>query len=518
MAKVPKAKVLLLEDDQDLSELIQDYFNPRGYTFIAHSSAEKGLDEITKQATSLEPIELVITDFRLPNMNGIKLIERLKQVAPEIPILLMTAHSSLDLAVEAIQMGAYDFVIKPIQFAQLSMSMERALHFGKLKSENKKLKSLLENPPGRPDRIIAKSAVMRSIVDLAKRVAKSDATLLISGESGTGKEVLAQLIHASSNRADKSFIAINCSAIPETLLESELFGHAKGSFTGAEQKKIGLFEEANEGTLFLDEIGDLSLPLQAKLLRVIQERKIKRVGENQYRNINIRLLTATHKNLAEEVKSLRFREDLFFRLNVIPIRIPPLRSRKEDILPLAEHFFKVFTARSDAKISGFSKNALHFMLKNEWPGNVRELENSVERAVVLCGSTWIEESHFLLPTENLLPTTERSIEADRVQIEEILKGHSHTEENEIEITTRVSDTMPAPQMTSASVPLLAVGELIPLAALESRYIQYVLSQVGSVKERASKILDVDRKTLYRKLAALESPRSEELTGLSISSH
>lgn len=502
-------KVLVLDDDLDLQELIRDYFTPRGYTIICHSSAEEGINEIIRNASSEEPFDLVITDFRLPNMNGIELIDKLKRVAPQIPIILVTAHCSLDLAVEAIEKGAFDFVVKPIQFPQLAISMERAVYFRNLQKENQKLKSELEITTPSGVQIIARSRVMKAVVDLAKRVAKSDATVLITGESGTGKEVLAHLIHYSSRRNSKPFIAINCSAIPETLLESELFGHAKGSFTGADEKKLGLFEEANEGTLFLDEIGDLSLPLQAKLLRVIQERKIKRVGENQYRDIDVRLLAATHKNMTEEVESKRFREDLFFRLNVIPIRIPALRERREDLVPLADHFLKKFNLRNNTHVNGFSKNVLRYIIRHEWKGNVRELENAIERAVVLCEGPWIEEADFLYedpaslrpsPTEAATPLVDLSDD----EIDQLLEKHHMPQPSGTEVELLASPAMSTdePQKEVFS-PILAVGELIPLQTLEHRYIKYVLKQSKGVKDRAAKILQVDRKTLYRKLETME---------------
>ncbi len=516
------AKVLLLEDDVDLQELFKDYFTPRGYEVICRSSAEDAEKEIISHSTAEHPIDLVVTDFRLPNMNGLELIGLLKKIAPATPIILVTAHGSLDLAIEAIDKGAFDFVLKPIQFAQLSLSMERAIYVSRLVKENQNLKIAMDQSQKKMGGFIAKSTSMLAIIDLAKRVANSSATVLLNGESGTGKEVLAQIIHSTSSRAHKSFVAINCSAIPETLLESELFGHAKGSFTGADDKKVGLFEEAEGGTLFLDEIGDLSLPLQAKLLRVIQERKIRRVGENQYRDIDVRLLAATHKNLAEEVKAKRFRDDLFFRLNVIPIRIPSLRERREDILPLAAHFLKIFTERMNSKVQGFSKRALHFLLKSNWPGNVRELENAIERAVVLCESDWIDESHFFLPVQDIVPPRPEGLTEESIS-------------NMIDQQSQDPATLPSPadfvainappKRDQTHVPmgatdqhpdaaggilnhLLAQGEWVTLDDLEKRYIKLVLKEVDGVKEKAAKILDVDRKTLYRKLVMMENANKE----------
>ena len=485
------AKVLFLDDDLDLQELFHDYFTPRGYVVICHSSAEEAEREIISHSANESPIDLVVTDFRLPNMSGIDLLVLLKKIAPETPVILVTAHSSLDLALEAIEKGAFDFVVKPIQFAQLALSMERAIYVKRLMKENQNLKNTLDLANQKTSGFVVKSTVMISIIDLAKRIASSCATVLINGESGTGKEVLAQFIHKSSPRSNRPFVAINCSAIPETLLESELFGHAKGSFTGADDKKVGLFEEAEGGTLFLDEIGDLSLPLQSKLLRVIQERKIRRVGENQYRDIDVRILTATHKNLAEEVKIKRFRNDLFFRLNVIPIKIPALRDRREDILPLSDHFLKIFKKKMNSKVVGFSKDAFAYLLKNNWPGNVRELENAIERAVVLCESEWIDESHFFMPKQ--IESQENVSIADET-LSDLIEQQSQMEQK---VTTTFA---PHAELQK----LLSVGEWITLEDLEKRYIKLVLNEVDGVREKAAKILDVDRKTLYRKLIMMDT--------------
>lgn len=520
-----RAKVLLLEDDVDLQELFRDYFTPRGYEVITRSAAEDAEKEIIFHSSGDEPIDLVVTDFRLPNMNGVELIVLLKKIAPSTPIILVTAHSSLTIALQAIERGAFDFVVKPIQFSQLALSMERAIYVSRLLKENQSLKLSMEQSTKKMGNFIAKSASMLSIIDLAKRVASSTATVLLNGESGTGKEVLAQFIHSSSPRASRHFVAINCSAIPESLLESELFGHAKGSLTGADDKKVGLFEEAEGGTLFLDEIGDLSLPLQAKLLRVLQERKIRRVGENTYRDIDVRILAATHKNLQIEVSAKRFRDDLFFRLNVIPIQIPSLRERREDILPLAAHFLKVFKTRMNSRVNGFSKNALHYLLKNNWPGNVRELENAIERAVVLCEADWIEEGDFYVPSESYdQPRVEtltdevithlidqqvhelnqvRESEADLLS--EVLNQNNDAASSDSKIVSEGPKDETSGVVNGMMPHLLARGEWVTLDNLEKRYIRLVLTEVDGVKEKAAKILDVDRKTLYRKLVMMDVP-------------
>jgi transcriptional regulator with PAS, ATPase and Fis domain len=305
-------------------------------------------------------------------------------------------------------------------------------------------------------------------MELAKRVSSSQASIIISGESGSGKEVVARAVHELGDRKNQPFIAINCSAIPENLLESELFGYAKGAFTGATGSKIGLFEEANNGTLFLDEIGDLALALQAKLLRVLQERKIKRIGENQTRDITARIICATHKNLKKEVEQGRFREDLFFRLNVIPIYMPPLRERKEDILPLSEYFLKKFSLMNNVNIKGFSKGAIQKLEGLPWQGNVRELENAIERAVVLASSETIEPED--------LPTPEMPHHHEDVKIEK------------------------AEEDTS----IFKIENLMTLEEISKRYIEFVFKKNNYAKEQTAKELNIDRKTLYRKLKEIES--------------
>lgn len=492
--KNSKIRVLLLEDDLDLFELIRDYFSPRGYEFIHSVDGESGMKEVLSAIAQDSEFDLILTDFKLPKMNGVQFIESIQEVSPETPIILMTAHSSVDLAIDAIDKGAFDFVVKPIQFPQLNISMARAARIARLQKENKKLQDTSRAHLLGQGKIIAKSPTMRSILDVAKRVARSQATVLITGESGSGKEVLAQFIHQNSPRKAAPFVAINCSAIPENLLESELFGHTRGAFTGAEEKREGLFEEANGGTLFLDEIGDLSLTLQTKLLRVLQDRTIKRVGENQYRPIDVRVLTATHKDLAKAVIDKQFREDLFFRLNVIPIRIPALRERREDILPLAEHFLNMFRASNQSSVKGFSKDALKFLLTNDWKGNVRELVNTIERAVVLCEGDWIRPDHFL----PALIGSSREENSESIPLDLL----PEVDPAEVQSIAQESHEVPVTDGTDRFLDALMNDEVLPLSVVELRYIKHVLEKVHGVKDRAAKILKVDRKTLYRKIEQL----------------
>jgi two-component system response regulator HydG len=375
----------------------------------------------------------------------------------------MTSEGSVETAVEAIESGAYDFVLKPLHVPQLLISVQRALFLSEVQIENNNLKNFFQDEVNYPKGIIGKSPGFKKALELAKRVSNTQSNILITGESGSGKEVIARAIHDLGDKKDGPFIAINCSAIPEALLESELFGHAKGSFTGAHEKKIGLFEEANKGTLFLDEIGDLSISLQAKLLRVLQERKVKRIGENQYRDITARIICATHKDLRREVSEGRFREDLFFRLNVIPIYLPPLRERKDDILPLSEYFLKKFSQLNNINLKGFSKEAMVKLELNKWKGNVRELENTIERAVVL------STSDYILPDDLA---------------------------NEEDMLTSMNDS-------ANDFHSLVGDKTITLEELSKKYIGFVFQKNQGAKEQTARDLGIDRKTLYRKLKEMD---------------
>lgn len=452
--------ITLIDDDLDLLDLLSSFFKQRGYKVFSFSNAEEALIEIENNRLETD---VVISDLKLPVMSGLDFIKRIRRSNSSLPIILMTSEGSVEIAVEAIEAGAYDFVLKPLHIPQLLISVQRALFLNEVQMENTNLKSLFqEDVPGLKG-VIGKSQGFKKALELAKRVSSSQANVLISGESGSGKEVIARAVHELGDKREGPFVAINCSAIPENLLESELFGHAKGSFTGAHDKKIGLFEEANKGTLFLDEIGDLTLPLQAKLLRVLQERKIKRIGENQYRDISARIICATHKDLRKEVAEGRFREDLFFRLNVIPIYMPPLRERKDDILPLSEYFLKKFAIMNNASVKGFSKEAIQKLENHEWQGNVRELENAIERAVVLSSSEYILPED--LPTEENYPLSAAATEAESTS-----KGLSFEEDKPV-----------------------------TLDELSKKYIQFIFDKNNGAKEQTAKDLGIDRKTLYRKL-------------------
>lgn len=469
--KKDNPQLLLIEDDIDTQELMVAFFKPKGFEVLVYGDPEKALADFEKEKVSPD---IVITDLMLPKISGMDLIKRMHARQVKLPIILMTSQKSVEIAVEAIQAGAYDFVVKPVHFPQMLISVQRALFLSQIQEEVSTLKSIVQSQEGpNVDGIIGKSPGFRRALDIAKRVADSSANVLITGESGTGKEIIAKAIHNSGSRKKQPFIPINCSAIPENLLESELFGYAKGAFTGANDKKIGLFEEAGDGTLFLDEIGDLNPTLQAKLLRVLQERKIKRIGENQYRPVNARIVSATHKDLKREVFDKKFREDLFFRLNVIPIEIPPLRERKEDVIPLAEFFLKKYATLNGRSIRGYSKDALQHLLSQPWPGNVRELENTIERAVVLSAANEIQSADL------------NSISYERPAAEMSDADGSDSFDFNFDRLKEKNQ------------------KILPIEEITRMYIQYVLQVNNGAKDKTAKDLGIDRKTLYRKLNMME---------------
>jgi two-component system response regulator HydG len=458
------ATLMIIDDDLDLLDLLSAFFRQKGYNVSTFEDARMALNAIeTKEVMP----DVVISDLRLPVMDGVEFIKRIRKFNSVLPIILMTAEGSVEVAVEAIEAGAYDFVLKPLQVPQLLISVQRALFLNKMQSENTTLKNIFQNQEFLGLKgVIGRSPGFKAAMELAQRVSSSQANVIISGESGSGKEVVAKAVHELGERKSAPFIAINCTAIPENLLESELFGYAKGAFTGAMGQKLGLFEEAGNGTLFLDEIGDLALPLQAKLLRVLQERKIKRLGENQMRDINARIICATHKDLKKEVAEGRFREDLYFRLNVIPIYMPPLRERKEDIIPLSEFFLKKFSLMNNNNLKGFSKEAVQRLESLPWKGNVRELENAIERAVVLATTEYIQVGD--------LPSAQSTSSIDEGVKENLHEGAA-----------------------------FSIKELVGLEELNMKYIEFIYKKNNFAKEQTAKELGIDRKTLYRKLKDIE---------------
>jgi two-component system response regulator HydG len=449
--KNAKGFIVVIDDDPEMRALLVDHLHMEGYYVLPFSDGKEAMAFLMGPSLEAQQVELVITDLRMPEVDGMAVLRQYRPTHPQVPVIIMTAHASLESAVEGLRRGAFDYMIKPFKLAEITMVIERAIHFGRLQRQNKVLSAEVKKT-WNFNEIVGKSPQMKSVFDLIDRVAPAASSVLITGECGTGKEVVARAIHSRSPRATKPFVAINVTAIPDTLLESELFGHLKGSFTGAVVDKKGLFEEADGGTLFLDEIGDMDLSLQAKLLRVLQERKIKAVGSNQMKDINVRVLAATHKDLKKAIANGTFREDLYYRLAVIPVVLPPLRHRPEDIPLLAQHFLQKYSVLNGGRALGFSQAALQKLMGMPWAGNVRELENLIERVVVLT-------QHPIIQAEDIPTTEDQGVEN--------FFGN-------------------------------ATSDLPTLEQLEKRYIRLVLEKTGGKKEKAASVLGINRRTLYRK--------------------
>ena len=374
---MPGEKILVVDDEPGMRSLLHKVLTKEGY-FV--TTAEAGEDAI--EAMAGEDFDLAVLDIEMPGMNGIELLKRIKASAPGLNVVMITAYGSLQSAVDAMRLGAYDYLTKPFQMEEIKLVVEKALERERLMSENRALHEELEGHY-RFTGIIGKSPKMEEVYGLVESVAATNASVLIQGESGTGKELIARSIHYNSRRKDRPLVILNCAALAEGVLESELFGHEKGAFTGAIKQKSGRFELAHHGTLFLDEIGDIPIPTQIKLLRVLQEHEFERVGGEKTIRVDVRIIAATNKDLMAAVKEGRFREDLYYRLNVLTVNMPPLRERREDIPELARYFLKRFAAETGKKLAGIEDRAMEMLARYDWPGNVRELENIVERAVVL---------------------------------------------------------------------------------------------------------------------------------------
>jgi DNA-binding NtrC family response regulator len=446
-----KRRILLVDDDQGMCSMLETRLATRGFDVISQTSPTQALELFERQ-----DFDAVVTDVNMKAMNGVELCRRLLDVRSSTPVILITAFGSMDAAIAAIRAGAYDFLPKPFEIEQLVLALERGVTLAGLNAELQRLKRALADSQ-RFDEIIGASPAMTQLYGLLAKVAQSDAPVLITGESGTGKELVARAIHNQGTRAKKPLVAINCAAMPESLLESELFGHAKGAFTDARTAKVGLFQAAQGGTIFLDEIGELPLGLQPKLLRALQERLIRPVGGTAEISFDARVIAATNRDLETMVEEHTFREDLFFRINVIQVTLPPLRSRGGDILLLAQSFLERIAARANKPVTGFSPDAAAKFMAYSWPGNVRELQNCVERAVALAPFRTIEV--------NDLPEKVRAFKSTQI----VVGGDD-----------------PA--------------ELITLEELEKRYVRRVLEAVAGNKSAAARILQIERKTLHRMLA------------------
>ncbi len=377
MSSVPLGNILVVDDDQNVLELLSMRLESSNYDVTTALRSEEA-----RKAVRERGFDLGILDLKLGDESGITLMEEVHALIPEMPIIILTAHGTIESAVEAMKKGAYSYLTKPFEPRDLLLQVEKALENRRLNFEITRLKELLEEKYDF-SKIVATAENMKRVLEMVTRVAKTESTVYVHGESGTGKELIARVIHLASPRRDRSFVAINCAALPEHLLESELFGHEKGSFTGAIKTTKGLFTQAHQGSIFLDEIGDMALGLQAKLLRVLQERQFYPVGSEKPVDVDVRVIVASKRDLEEQVRQGQFREDLFYRIHVIPVHLPPLRERKEDIPPLVEHFLKRFNQQMRKEVKGLTPMAIQKLMLHDWPGNVRELENTIEYAVAM---------------------------------------------------------------------------------------------------------------------------------------
>ena len=451
------ARVLVIDDEEALRVSVAKIVSRMGHRVDTAGTATEGLARLAK-----EPYELVLTDFRLPDLDGLEVIERARALRPEAELVLFTGFGSIPLAVQAIKRGAYDFVTKPFKRADLERVVARALEKQALAADNRRLRQQLDDRSGTPlGRIIGQSEAITAVLRVVEQVAPSTATVLIEGPSGTGKELVAEALHALSPRRDKPLVKVNCGAIPETLLESELFGHEKGAFTGALARKDGRFARADGGTLFLDEIGTLTLPIQAKLLRALQDGTFEPLGGTRTLQADCRIIAATNADLARAVKEGAFREDLFYRLNVIRIALPPLKDRPDDVPLLLSHFLAFHAARNSRSLDGFDAAALRALRAYDWPGNVRELSHAVERAVVLATGRTI--------TRDSLPEAIR------------------------EAAGSDSDA-------AAGEKVIAVPVGTPLEDVEKLMISETLRHTGGNKAQAASLLRISARTIYRKQA------------------
>ena len=446
-----KNTVLVVDDDRGHRTMLKTLLSGWNYTV---SEADDGAVAIEMARET--PFDLVLMDIRMITVSGLEALSEIKAHNPAIPIIIMTAYSSVETAVEALKKGAYDYLTKPLDFDVLRLTMERAMDHTHLKEENRLLKESLGERFDRQN-IIGNSPGMVRLFETIAQVAPSEATVLITGESGTGKELIAGAIHYNSERKMGPFVKVNCAALTETLLESELFGHEKGAFTGAHRRKEGQFSLADHGSLFLDEVSEMPLSMQVKLLRVIQEREFARVGGEEVIRVDVRLIAATNKDLAEEIAAGRFREDLFYRLNVVTLHMPPLRERRDDIPLLAQHFLKTFAEKNRKAIKGYTPRSMDHLLRYDWPGNVRELMNAVERMVVLSRADYVDES-------DLPPAIVEQVGAAPPQL-----------------------------------PAQALPADLPLEEVEKASILQTLESAGGNKSEAARRLGITRRTLHKKL-------------------
>ncbi|HVO66164.1 MAG TPA: sigma-54 dependent transcriptional regulator [Syntrophales bacterium] len=444
-----KNTILVVDDDLAHRTMLKTLISGWGYNIAEADDGQKAIEAVHQKA-----FDLILMDIRMVRVSGLEALAEVKKLNPAIPVVIMTAYASVETAVKALKEGAYDYLTKPLDFDELKFTIERAMEHTHLKEENRHLRESLASQFNRQN-LIGRSPAMARLMETIAQVAPSEATVLITGESGTGKEMIAGAIHFNSLRKEGPFVKINCAAITETLLESELFGHEKGSFTGADRRKEGKFRQAEGGTLFLDEVSEMSPAMQVKLLRVLQEREITRVGGDEVIKVDVRVIAATNKDLIKEMETGRFRDDLYYRLNVVTINVPPLRERREDIPLIAQHFLKMFAEKNRKNIKGFTPQVMDQLLKYNWPGNVRELMNAVERGVVLSRSDYLGEGELVLAVRD--------------------------------------------QELSEEAPLKVSKEDMLLEEVEKEAIMKTLEMVGGNKSEAARRLGITRRTLHIKL-------------------
>lgn len=447
-------RVLVIDDEEEMCKLVKDDFEMRGIEVVTSYSALEALSILQKMT-----VDVVVTDLNMPHINGLELCKTLSEKYPELPVIVLTAFGSMDTAIDALRAKAFDFVTKPVEMEVLAASVNKAYEYAQLQHRVQALAAKVEALKGF-DTIIGESSLMQELFETIQSISGVDSTVLIQGESGTGKELVARCIHRLSSRSQKPFVSLNCSAIPASLIESELFGHLKGAFTDAVENREGYFSRANKGILFLDEIGDMPLDLQAKLLHVIENKKFRPIGASREQSSDVRLIAATNRDLHKLVEEKQFRLDLYHRLNVIPIDVPPLRQRGNDIILLANHYYKYFIDLHQRKCPELSEEIHQYLMEYSWPGNVRELKNIIERLIVL--------SH---PEQLNL----RCLPQDLMNVEPV----THTP----------TVLLPHPNPT----------DILPLDIVEQKYIESVLKVLKGNRSLAARVLGLDRKTLYRKL-------------------
>lgn len=456
--------ILVIDDEPGMRDLVSRLFTEAGYEVALASDGQEGLEAATNG-----DFDLAILDMSLPKMNGLEVLASVKQIKPDLPVIMITAYGSTRTAIDALRLGAYDYITKPFDLDELQVVAERALERKRLIDDNRFLRSELKRQYGF-DNIIGTNREVQQAYVVAAKVARTNATVLLLGETGTGKEYLARTIHYQSDRANGPFVKVNCAALPENLLESELFGHEKGAFTHAITRRLGRFEIAHKGTIFLDEIGEIAPSVQTKLLRVLQEKQFERVGGSETITVDVRVIAATNRDLEQAVREKQFRDDLYYRLNVISVKLPPLRERGDDVMIFADHFLKRFADEMGKPIKNFSEEAISVIKAHSWPGNIRELENAIERAVILC-------------------------EGDTIRPEHLMIAPYKKEKNLAELPTTESVLSELPVIAS-------------LREVECAHIRRVLNYKGWNQSAAAQILGIDRKTLRNKIKEFKLTKTE----------